>query len=329
MNHLHRILEAESVERLLEMERECVSHQEGYQTVFKRYFLSDPLQADSLPDGKGAVSVICQPPLSKATAAVWLWLVSGAELTFPEGSTLAVEGDQRHLWTAGITAAGDDSFSQMSAVFLKYGDILHKYGMTLEANCIRTWIHVSDIDSNYSGVVKGRMEHFDAAGMTSDTHYIASTGIQGTPCTPGGIVQMDAYAVLSPDLKQRYLYAPTHLNPTYEYGVTFERGVRMTCGGCSATFISGTASIGNRGEVVHVGDVVRQTLRMWENVEKLLEEAHCGWDDVSQMIVYLRNASDYDKVAPMFAAKFPGKPCVLLLAPVCRPQWLIEMECMV
>ena len=29
----------------------------------------------------------------------------------------------------------------------------------------------------------------------------------------------------------------------------------------------------------------------------------------------------------MFEEKFPDKPCVITLAPVCRPTWLIEMEC--
>ena len=70
-----------------------------------------------------------------------------------------------------------------------------------------------------------------------------------------------------------------------------------------------------------------QTLRMWENVEKLLEEAGNDWSDVKQILVYLRYADDYSVVAPMFKGKFPDTPYVILLAPVCRPDWLIEMEC--
>jgi len=30
----------------------------------------------------------------------------------------------------------------------------------------------------------------------------------------------------------------------------------------------------------------------------------------------------------MFAQRFPDIPVVITLAPVCRPTWLIEMECM-
>ena len=92
--------------------------------------------------------------------------------------------------------------------------------------------------------------------------------------------------------QQRYLYAPTHLNKTYEYGVTFERGTLMQYGDRNHIYISGTASINNQGEVVHVGNIILQTQRMWENVEKLLEEGGMSYDDVMQIIVYLSDGSE-------------------------------------
>ena len=93
-------------------------------------------------------------------------------------------------------------------------------------------------------------------------------------------------------------------------------------------FISGTASIDNKGNVLHLGDIRKQTLRMWENVEALLSEAECSFEDVGQMIVYLRDTADYAVVNRMFEERFPGIPFVVVHAPVCRPGWLIEMECM-
>ena len=67
---------------------------------------------------------------------------------------------------------------------------------------------------------------------------------------------------------------------------------------------------------------------MWENVEALLSEAETSFDDVAQIIVYLRDISDYDIVSRMFQERFPDTPFVITLAPVCRPTWLIEMECL-
>lgn len=80
-------------------------------------------------------------------------------------------------------------------------------------------------------------------------------------------------------------------------------------------------------EAVHMCDIRRQTMRMWENVEVLLKEADCDYGNVGQMIVYLRDIADFHTVKKMYDERFPETPKVFLLAPVCRPEWLIEMEC--
>ena len=79
---------------------------------------------------------------------------------------------------------------------------------------------------------------------------------------------------------------------------------------------------------MYPGDIRRQTERMWENVETLLAEAECTYEHVGHLIVYLRDIADYVVVKEMFDERFPSLPKVFLLAPVCRPGWLIEMECM-
>lgn len=75
-------------------------------------------------------------------------------------------------------------------------------------------------------------------------------------------------------------------------------------------------------------DVVKQTHRMWENVEALLKEADCTFDNVGEMVVYLRDIADYQLVSELYKERFYGKPYVIVNAPVCRPGWLVEMECM-
>ena len=67
---------------------------------------------------------------------------------------------------------------------------------------------------------------------------------------------------------------------------------------------------------------------MWDNVEALLKEAECSYEDVGVMLVYLRDISDYELVKELYAERFPDEPCVIVHAPVCRSGWLIEMECM-
>ena len=46
------------------------------------------------------------------------------------------------------------------------------------------------------------------------------------------------------------------------------------------------------------------------------------------MFLYLRDPADYPVVKAMYDERFPHTPKVITLAPVCRPGWLIEMECM-
>ena len=218
---------------------------------------------------------------------------------------------------------------QMRLLFNDYVMQLLENGCSLANNCIRTWLYVQNVDVNYAGVVKARNEVFATQNLTPNTHFIASTGIAGRHASPKVLVQMDAYAITGIQPEQiHYLYAPTHLNPTYEYGVSFERGTYIDYGDRRQVYISGTASINNQGEVMYPGDVKKQTLRMWENVETLLAEADCTFNDVGHLLVYLRDIADYTVVKEMFEERFPHIPKVYLLAPVCRPGWLVEMECM-
>lgn len=311
----------------------------GAKPVFKRYFLSDatnqqplilhsPSCQSSISYSQSSISCIQQPPLDGSKVAAWLYLVHDMTVESHEGLVIASHNGYQHLWKMGMCVPEGDSASQTECLLVAYEQLLQRFGATLAENCIRTWFYVRDVDIQYMGMVRARRENFEQQGLTSQTHYIASTGIEGKPADPKAIIQLGTYALRGfLPVQQRYLYAKTHLNSTYEYGVTFERGTRVDYGDRRHVYISGTASINNRGEVVHVGDIVRQTHRMWENVEALLAEADTSFDDVMQIIVYLRDTGDYDTVMQLFHERFPQTPFVITLAPVCRPTWLIEMEC--
>ena len=308
----------------------------GSVAVFKRFFLSDAanqanyLQALHAEHSDCALSVVEQPPLDGTKVAMWVYLQKGVQTkTLPNGIYEVSHGGYRHLWMAGACNQASNSEYQMRLLFNDYVMQLLENGCSLADNCIRTWLFVQNVDVNYAGVVKARNEVFVTQNLTDKTHFIASTGIAGRHANPKVFVQMDAYAVDGLQKEQiHYLYAPTHLNPTYEYGVSFERGTYVDYGDRRHVFISGTASINNKGEIMYPGDVRKQTERMWENVETLLKEADCGFEHVGHLLVYLRDIADYTVVKDMFDKRFPNIPKVFLLAPVCRPGWLVEMECM-
>ncbi|MCH5308789.1 MAG: hypothetical protein J1E58_02930 [Prevotella sp.] len=309
-------------------------HLQGAHAVFKRYFLSDAAnQADevTLADMSDcAKSIIQQAPLDGTKIALWAYLMTGVRTGLGKSGLYEVShSDYRHLWNGSACNMAANSEYQTRLLFNEYNMQLIEEGCTVKDNCIRTWFFVNDVDLNYGGVVRARNQFFFTQGLTQDTHFIASTGIGGRQADPNVLSQMDNYAIAGiKEAQVKYLYAPTHLNRTSDYGVSFERGTYIDYGDRRHVFISGTASINNKGEVMYPKDVVRQTHRMWENVEALLAEADCTFEEVGEMVVYLRDTADYAVVRDLFEERFKGKPYVIVHAPVCRPGWLIEMECM-
>lgn len=310
---------------------------EGYTPVFRRIFLSDAANQEELvreelsqEEGSVATSVVEQPPLDGTKIALWVYLLEDA-LSEPLSDAIhqVRHGSYSHYWGGTSTREEGDSEEQTVSLLSDYARFLVRCGLSLEDDCVRTWFFVQNVDVNYHGVVEGRNRVFDEHNLTSSTHFITSTGIGGRSAGRNELVQLNTYAVggLKPG-QMKFLYAKEFLNPTYEYGVRFERGTSVDYGDRRHVFISGTASIDNKGNVLHVGEIDKQVRRMWRNVEGLLSEADCGFGDVAQMLVYLRDPADFELVSQMFDERFPDTPKVVLLAPVCRPTWLVEMECM-
>ena len=306
----------------------------GARSVFKRYFLSDSAnQADDIIVNDVtdcAKSIIQQAPLDGTKVALWVYLQTNVQTGVGKSGLYEVKhGDFRHLWNGSAHNMAANSEYQTRLLFNEYNMQLLEEGCTLKDNCIRTWFFVNDVDLNYGGVVRARNQLFFTQGLTVNTHFIASTGIGGRQADPNVLSQMDNYAIAGIEQEQiHYLYASSHLNRTSDYGVSFERGTRVDYQDRRQVFISGTASINNKGEIMYPKDVRQQTHRMWENVETLLAEAECTYEDVGYMVVYLRDTADYQVVHQLYQERFAGKPYVIVHAPVCRPGWLIEMECM-
>lgn len=225
-------------------------------------------------------------------------------------------------------AVGKTSYEQTRMLFDKYQKSMEGKGLTMERNLVRTWIYIAHIDVNYQGVVEARNDVFDQEGLTADTHYIASTGIGGSSPVRHAVVAMDFLTIPAIQKEdQYYLQALDHLNPTHEYGVAFERGTRVTLPGKQQYFISGTASIDKHGDILYPGDIARQTGRLLENIGALLKDGGATMNDIQYFIIYLRDISDYSTVEHLMSQFYPQIPHIIVEARVCRPGWLIEMEC--
>ncbi len=305
---------------------------DGATLIWKRFFVSDVSnQYLYINDDLFTIySIVQQPPLNGTKVSLWLYYIAGNNVIKREGNNLIVQrnGGNKHLYTTQLNIPLKNESAETEYIFNSYIKTLKQYNSSLKENCIRTWIYVQGVDIHYKNMAKARVTSFENEGLNRESHYIASTGIEGRHTNPNSLVLMDAYAIEGIQQDQiKHLYASTHLNRTHDYGVTFERGTSVDFADRRHVYISGTASINNRGEIVHPFNVMKQLDRTLDNISTLLSEAECKMTDVVQMIVYLRDIADYSMVKNFFDKLHSNIPKVIVLAPVCRPGWLIEIEC--
>ncbi len=320
--------------------------------IFRRIFVSDITNQSNVlsksflyTDNKNtAVSVVQQPPLLSTKVILHAYHMSTPDgnplqkkkVSFSNGgphsnAVLVRQNRYGFLWTVNqaFESSNDNETvtNQTNKIFKSLRDLLRKNNATLESNTIRTWIYVRDIDQNYDQMVRKRKEIFTEEGMTEDTHYIASTGIEGRPLLKDSHISMDALSIFGIQKEQiEYINAFEYLNSTSDYGVTFERATKVLFGDRNHYYISGTASIDKKGDVLYPEDVIGQAERTLENIEALLKSAGASLDNMFFMNVYLRDPSDSLLVRSFLNQQSINIPYTIVHGSVCRPEWLIEID---
>lgn len=138
-------------------------------------------------------------------------------------------------------------------------------------------------------------------------------------------------------VSKRAIEAKEVLNEAYDYArpSSFSRGMRLDIKGITILLISGTASINERGESVHIGDFRAQTLRTYRNITTLLAAEGATWKDVVRTTCYLRDIerdyTEFNEIRTQFFKDQGLNPLPAstgIQAILCRPELLIEMEAM-
>jgi len=119
----------------------------------------------------------------------------------------------------------------------------------------------------------------------------------------------------------------------YERPSSFSRGMRIDLNGLVVLLISGTASIDENGETVHVGDFRAQCRRTFYNITGLLEAEGATWHDIVRTTFYLRDIDrDYREFNEERTAFYkeqgldPLPASTGIQAKLCRPELLVEGE---
>jgi 2-iminobutanoate/2-iminopropanoate deaminase len=124
------------------------------------------------------------------------------------------------------------------------------------------------------------------------------------------------------------------LNEAPEYGSAFTRGLRVDLpGGVTQLLISGTASVGENGETLYVGDFRAQLWRTYHNITRLLESEGATWEDIVRTTCYLRDIErDYAEFNAIRNEFFfalgldPFPASTAIQARICRSDLLVEIE---
>jgi enamine deaminase RidA (YjgF/YER057c/UK114 family) len=136
-------------------------------------------------------------------------------------------------------------------------------------------------------------------------------------------------------VKKNAITALSVLNEAYDYPKpsSFSRGLRIDVGGVAILLISGTASIDEDGQSVHIGDFRAQLRRTYENITGLLAAEGATWKDIVRTSCYLRDIErDYEAFNEGRTEFFqeqgldPLPASTGIQAILCRPELLVEIE---
>jgi enamine deaminase RidA (YjgF/YER057c/UK114 family) len=136
-------------------------------------------------------------------------------------------------------------------------------------------------------------------------------------------------------VEKRAISEPRVLNEAYDYArpSSFSRGIRIDLNGLVILLISGTASIDENGQTVHVGDFREQCRRTFGNITGLLAAEGATWHDVVRTTFYLRDIDrDYREFNEERTTFYqsqgldPLPASTGIQAKLCRPELLVEGE---
>jgi enamine deaminase RidA (YjgF/YER057c/UK114 family) len=195
----------------------------------------------------------------------------------------------------------------------------------------RTWFYLRDILDWYgpfNAVRNAAFQRMGLMGRNGSGKIPASTGIEGRNLR-GGWSTLDLLA-FAPREGKRLEIKRLHnskQNEATEYGSAFARATEVVVGDARYVFVSGTASIDDRGESVHQGDFETQTLYTLDAVRALLQGTGASLADVQQATAFIKNPCDgraFERIVER--AGLAELPLVTTVADVCRSELLFEID---
>lgn len=305
-------------------------------------------------------SIISQAP-DNGSVVLELTLLEGVhpgELVTKETSgvrwSVFSRGSTRLVFAAGLNTEGnyDDMLQQSTSSFELAGQILEAEGMSF-SNVVRQWNYIAQITKDIE--VDGKSsQHYQIFNDVRSKYYGTADFENGYPAATGigmdwGGVVIDFVAV-NPDAVQSvgikspvqfdaYIYSKEVLaeNCTVsdfcQTTPKFERARLVNVCGAKWIFISGTAAIVGQ-ESEHQNSVEHQTEMTIDNIRRLISAENIrrfGIETVADptityLRVYVKYKADLEAVKQICCKHFTTIPLSFVVADVCRPELLLEIE---
>ena len=250
-------------------------------------------------------------------------------------------GSDRWLTLSGLSPSPrNPPGRQAQQMFDAAGRFLRQAGTDMRS-VARTWLWLRDVCGWYGDLNAARTAFFRREGLivpaggpstaaTSRPHRAparhrlpASTGI-GLGCASGAACAMDLLALPGAEDRIEFLEAAGDQDSAFAYGSAFSRAAIAPMPGGRTLLVSGTAAIDAQGRTEHVGQIEAQIDDTLRHVRALLARAGCGDEHVLSALVYCRTP----RVEQAFRSGWAGLswPAVSMIADVCRPDLLFEIE---
>jgi enamine deaminase RidA (YjgF/YER057c/UK114 family) len=289
---------------------------------------------------------ILQPPAEGEPVGAELWAFPpGAVSVQSKHTAVAALGGLTWGFVGGLeTGAEDGPHAGICRLLgLAQRELQHS-GLQFR-QVVRTWYYVGDIlgpaadGTRYHEANRARNEFYP--GKWPDLRQTpASTGIG----MKGRDVAFEGLAVADNPDARRVVWIDNPLQtPPCDYAPpgdqkaspSFSRAAAVMLPACTVVFVSGTASI-RASDVVAAGDARSQTQVTIENIATVLSSDNLvgrhglprggTLQDFQQFRVYVKRADDLAVVREACQRLLPPVPSAYLLADVCRPECLVEIE---
>lgn len=238
------------------------------------------------------------------------------------------ESDEGQICYLGGLLPDDVTHSKMeqaATVFQRIEDALKLAGMDL-SHLIRTWLYIDKILDWYDDFNIVRTNFFNQKKVFEGL-LPASTGIGvSNPASAALVAAALAIKPLSGDVQISKVLSPLQCSAT-DYKSSFSRAVEIKFSDYRRLYISGTASIDEDGNTIHIGDVKKQIARTMEVVGAILESRHMSWKDVSRAIAYFPDLANSYLLKEYCTNKLiPDMPIAIAHGDICRDDLLFEIE---